>query len=69
MSTERPLDANEQAIIRALIRDPRASDNAVGNTTGVNVRTVSRKRQRLEEDGVLSYFALDAARRLRGAGA
>lgn len=57
MSTERPLDANEQAIIRALIRDPRASDNAVGNTTGVNVRTVSRKRQRLEEDGVLSYFA------------
>lgn len=52
----RPLDPSEQSIVRALIRDPRASDNAVAVSTGVNVRTVSRKRQRLEEDGVLSYF-------------
>jgi DNA-binding Lrp family transcriptional regulator len=51
-----PLDPSEQSIVRALIRDPRASDNAVAVSTGVNVRTVSRKRQRLEEDGVLSYF-------------
>ncbi len=54
--TPRPLDPSEQSIVRALIRDPRASDNAVAVSTGVNVRTVSRKRQRLEEDGVLSYF-------------
>lgn len=54
--TPRPLDSSEQSIVRALIRDPRASDNAVAVSTGVNVRTVSRKRQRLEEDGVLSYF-------------
>lgn len=54
--TPRPLDPSEQSIVRALIRDPRASDNAVAISTGVNVRTVSRKRQRLEEDGVLSYF-------------
>ena len=52
----RPLDDQEKLIIRALIRDPRDSDNAIGLTTGVNVRTVSRKRQRLEEDGILAYF-------------
>jgi DNA-binding Lrp family transcriptional regulator len=56
MSTERLLDDHDRAIIRALIRDPRASDNAIGTDTGINVRTVSRKRQRLEEDGVISYF-------------
>lgn len=56
MSTERPLDDHERAIVRTLIRDPRASDHAIGSKTGVNVRTVSRKRQRLEETGVLSYL-------------
>jgi DNA-binding Lrp family transcriptional regulator len=54
--SEPHLDDHERAIVRALIRDPRASDNAVGHKTGVNVRTVGRKRQRLEEVGVLSYF-------------
>jgi DNA-binding Lrp family transcriptional regulator len=53
---ERPLDEHDRAIIRQLIRDPRASDNAIGTSTGVNVRTVSRKRQRLEESGVISYL-------------
>jgi DNA-binding Lrp family transcriptional regulator len=52
----RELDDQERKILRALIRDPRQSDNAVGESTGVNVRTVSRKRQRLEQEGVLSYF-------------
>lgn len=42
--------------MRQLIRDPRESDNGVGEATGVNVRTVGRKRQRLEQSGVLSYF-------------
>jgi DNA-binding Lrp family transcriptional regulator len=50
------LDAQEQKIVRALIRDPRESDNAIGESTGVNVRTVSRKRQRLEEWGILAYY-------------
>jgi len=67
MSTKRLLDEHEQAIVRALIRDPRASDNAIGVTTGVNVRTVSRKRQRLEEEGALSYLAhLDLSERGTG---
>ena len=56
-ATVRILDEQERKILRALIRDPRQSDNAIGEATGVNVRTVSRKRQRLEQDGVLSYYA------------
>ena len=55
--TLRVLDEQERRILRALIRDPRQSDNAIGESTGVNVRTVSRKRQRLEQEGVLSYYA------------
>lgn len=50
------LDEQERLIVRQLIRDPRESDNAIGEATGVNVRTVGRKRQRLEQAGVLSYF-------------
>jgi DNA-binding Lrp family transcriptional regulator len=53
----RPLDDQDKQILRALIRDPRESDNAIGIATGVNIRTAARKRQRLEEDGVLSFFA------------
>jgi len=49
------LDAQERLIVRQLIRDPRESDNGVGEITGVNVRTVGRKRQRLEQEGILSY--------------
>src|SRR5262249_16990353 len=65
--SESNLDDHERAIVRALIRDPRASDNAVGHKTGVNVRTVGRKRQRLEEIGVLSYFThLDLSERGTG---
>lgn len=54
-STLRALDEQERLIIRQLIRDPRESDNGVGEITGVNVRTVGRKRQRLEQEGILSY--------------
>jgi hypothetical protein len=50
------LDQQERLIVRQLIRDPRESDNGIGEITGVNVRTVGRKRQRLEQSGVLSYL-------------
>src|SRR6201988_5568227 len=53
---KRILDEQEKAIVRQLIRDPRESDNGVGEVTGVNVRTVSRKRDRLEQEGILSYY-------------
>ena len=52
----RVLDEQEKAVVRQLVRDPRESDNGIGEKSGVNVRTVSRKRQRLEQEGVLSYF-------------
>src|ERR1700761_5420929 len=52
----RYLDDQERLIVRQLIRAPRESDNGIGETTGVNVRTVGRKRQRLEQAGILSYF-------------
>ena len=54
----RKLDEQEQQILRALIRNPRCSDNKVGGLTGVPVRTVSRKRARLEKEGILSYRAV-----------
>jgi DNA-binding Lrp family transcriptional regulator len=52
----RILDQQEKAIVLRLIRDPRESDNGIGELTGVNVRTVSRKRHRLEQEGILSYY-------------
>ena len=51
----RNLDEQERSIIRSLVRNPRYSDNRVSSLTGVPVRTVSRKRARLEEEGILSY--------------
>ncbi len=50
-------DAQEQAILRALIRNPRVSDNRIATTTGVPVRTVRRKRSRLESEGRVRYYA------------
>lgn len=51
-------DDQEKAIIRALIRDPRMSDHAVSEGTGVPAKTVGRKRHRLESEGVLSYHTM-----------
>ena len=52
----RNLDQQERQIICTLIRNPRYSDNRVSALTGVPVRTVSRKRARLEQEGILSYY-------------
>ena len=61
------LDEQERLIVRHLIRDPRESDNGIGEATGVNVRTVGRKRQRMEQAGILSYFThLDLSSRGTG---
>jgi DNA-binding Lrp family transcriptional regulator len=57
MGFPRPLDEQEERIVKALIKNPRLSDNQVGKMTGVPVRTVSRKRDKLEDSGVLNYFA------------
>ena len=55
--TARVLDDQEKLIVKTLIRDPRLSDNQVGKLTGVPTPSVRRKRKRLEEEGLLSYFA------------
>lgn len=53
----RTLDDQERTILKALIRDPRQSDNHISKITGVPTPTVRRKRNRLESEGLLSYFA------------
>ncbi|HEY5504694.1 MAG TPA: Lrp/AsnC family transcriptional regulator [Sedimentisphaerales bacterium] len=53
----RNLDDQERTILKALIRDPRQSDNHISKITGVPTPTVRRKRNRLESEGLLSYFA------------
>lgn len=52
----REIDETERMILRELVRNPRESDNAIGEHIGSNVRTVSRRRQKLESDGILSFF-------------
>ena len=52
----RTFDDQERAILKALIRDPRQSDNYISKITGVPTPTARRKRKRLEEEGLLSYF-------------
>ena len=50
------LDGQEQAIVRALVKDPRISDNKLGEEMGIPVRTVNRKRKKLQEKGIISYM-------------
>lgn len=53
----RRFDEQERQIVRTLIRNPRCSDNRISTLTGVPVRTVSRKRARLEQEDILFYYA------------
>jgi DNA-binding Lrp family transcriptional regulator len=50
------VDEKDDMIIRQLIRDPRFSDNQISRHTGLPVKTVNRRRKRLEEAGLLSYM-------------
>lgn len=49
-------DEQEELIIKALIKDPRMSDNKIGKLTKVPIRTVSRKRAKLEQEGKINYY-------------
>lgn len=49
------LDDQEKLIIKALIKDPRMSDNNIGKLTKVPIRTVSRKRRKLELENKIDY--------------
>ena len=50
------IDPVNDKITRALIRDPRLSDNAISDQTSVPPRTVTRKRKIMETQGLLHYF-------------
>lgn len=50
------LDEQERLITRALIRNPRASDNDISRRTKVPVMTVNRKRKAMEKEGLLLYM-------------
>ncbi len=52
----RTIDDQEKLIIKALIRNPRSSDNQISKSTRVPVRTVYRKRKKLEEEGIIHYY-------------
>jgi len=49
-------DSQESAIVKALIKNPRVSDNRLGEEMDIPVRTVNRKRKRLEQMGIISYM-------------
>ena len=51
------LDDHEVKIVRELIKDPRLSDNAISKKTKIPVMTINRKRKKLEEKGLLQYYA------------
>ena len=53
----RDLDEQETKIVAALIHNPRLSDNRLGDAHDIPVRTVSRKRARLEKEGLVRYYA------------
>ncbi len=50
------LDSQAVKVVKALIKDPRLSDNQIGLQTGVPIRTVNRKRKKMEEEGLLRYY-------------
>jgi len=60
----RTLDDQERTILRALIKNPRASDNAIAKSTGVPVMSVNRKRKKLEEEGLVTYHTRLNTRKL-----
>ncbi|MBR9676462.1 winged helix-turn-helix transcriptional regulator [Candidatus Woesearchaeota archaeon] len=49
-------DAQEKKIIKELVRDPRLSDNQIAIRTKIPVKTVNRKRKKLEEKGIINYY-------------
>ncbi|MEE6246138.1 MAG: Lrp/AsnC family transcriptional regulator, partial [Thermoproteota archaeon] len=50
------LDKNELEIIKELVKNPRISDNKISKNTKIPVKTVNRKRKKLEETGIINYY-------------
>ena len=47
-SEKRGLDDQEKLIVRELIKDPRISDNQISTNTNIPLKSVNRKRKRME---------------------
>ena len=50
------IDKKDMAIMGQLIKDPRLSDNQIAKRTSIPVKTVSRRRERLEKENVMQYM-------------
>lgn len=67
-SEKRGLDDQEKLIVRELIKDPRISDNQISTNTNIPLKSVNRKRKRMEFEGLLNYYtALDSSEKGTGA--
>lgn len=53
----RGLDDVERAIVRELVKNPRTTDKHIRDATGIALRTISRRRRRLEDEGLIRYSA------------
>jgi len=53
---EYDFDAQEKRIIKELIRDPRISDNQITKNTSIPLKTVNRKRNKLEKEELIEYY-------------
>ena len=50
------LDNMEKQIVKLLIKNPRISDVKISELTEIPYRTVNRKRQKLENTGLINYY-------------
>lgn len=50
------LDKQERLIVKELIKNPRISDNQISKITKVPIKTVNRKRKKLQKLGLLNYY-------------
>lgn len=53
----RELDGQEKLIVKELIKDPRISDNQICANVQVPLKTVNRKRKKLEDENLINYFS------------
>ncbi len=52
------VDVQEKKILQELVKNPRISDNQISKKTGIPVKTVNRKRKRMEEENKIYYFTM-----------
>src|SRR3989338_72230 len=52
----REIDWQERKIVIELVKNARISDNEISRRTRIPLKTVNRKRKKLEEEGLLYYF-------------